>query len=375
MLKSGANKCNGRGHWLCSYCMAELSQIFQEAITTRTFPGGVVWLAHGDKLLAHEAFGSTAYASGTSTMVACDTIYDIASLTKLFTTTAFLIAAHAAQVDVQTPVYNFFPAFKTTAKSAITLRHLMQHSSGIEIAIQNLVDVPVEQWSERIASAPLRAAPGTGVLYSCSNYFLLGRVVEILSGQRLDVFIEEQLLRPLGTKRTGYRPLQKFKQRQIAPTEVEGVDEDLMPQPWHGVVHDEAARAVEAAGGACGNAGLFSTAADLSRFAQLWLNGGAFNGRQIIAEADVRRALTDIFDDGSARRGLGWQLDAEFYMSNAAPRHSAGHAGFTGPTLWLNPQTRHVAIVLNNRVYPTRHGPNRMPYHRRIAQWLLCQTT
>jgi CubicO group peptidase (beta-lactamase class C family) len=137
------------------------------------------------------------------------------------------------------------------------------------------------------------------------------------------------------------------------------------------MVHDEAARAWSTATGtACGNAGLFSTAADLARFAQLWLDEGSCNGRQILAPEDVRSTFNDVMQEGSHGRGWCWQIDAAFYMSHVAPRGSAGHTGFTGPTFFLNPTTRDVAIILENRVCPTRHGPNRMPYHQRIAQWL-----
>jgi len=355
--------------------MRNLSMIFERAIEQRTFPGGVVWLAQGDRVAAHAAFGTTAYEAEFSRPVVRETVYDIASLTKLFTTTAFLIAARSEGVDYGSPIARFFPVLASPDKSEITLRHLMQHNSGIEIAIQNLIDVPVDDWLHRIAAVPLHAVPGERVLYSCTNYFLLGRIVEQLSGQPLDQFIQSQLLRPLGMTGTFFHPLEELDREEIAPTEVETENVGEEAAPWQGIVHDEAARAVERSGGACGNAGLFSTATDLSKFAQLWLDGGAINGNQIVAEADIQRALTDVVDDGTAQRGLGWQIGARFYTSHLAPAGSAGHAGFTGPTFWLNPRTRHVAIVLNNRVYPTRNGLDRMPYHRRIAEWLMRGTS
>jgi CubicO group peptidase (beta-lactamase class C family) len=343
-----------------------LNAILQEAIGARAFPGAVVWLAHGDRVAAHMAAGSTAYDAAFSRPVTCDTVYDIASLTKLFTATAFIIAAHETKTAVDTPVSALLPEFEVPDKCDITLHQLLNHTSGIELAVQALVEIPVHEWVTRIAQVPLKSAPGTGVLYSCTNYFLLSHVIEALSGQRLNRFIESTVLQPLGMEWTSFTPLTRWNRDSIAPTEVDSAT----GKPWHGIVHDEAARAVAAEGGCCGNAGLFSTAADLARFARLWLQEGACGTRQLLPPAIVRQALQDTVDAGTHRRGWCWQLDAAFFMSDDAPPGSAGHTGFTGPTLLLNPTTWHVAIVLNNRVYPTRHGPDRMVYHRRLAAWL-----
>ncbi|HVF11028.1 MAG TPA: serine hydrolase domain-containing protein [Abditibacteriaceae bacterium] len=347
---------------------AELADILEAAVTARAFPGGVVWLARGAEVLAHEAHGATAYAGACAQPVTRATLYDIASLTKLFTATALLVAARAAGVAMCESLARFLPEYSVPDKSAITLRHLLNHSSGIAIAVQSLVDVPAQEWLNRIAAAPLRTPIGSEVHYSCTNYFLLARVVEALSGQLLHRFIEAQILEPLDMARTTFWPLQKFDRGEIAPTEIKAATGEY----WHGVVHDEAARAWSTATAtACGNSGLFSTAGDLARFAQLWLDAGACGQRQILAAQDVRSAFNDVVREENHGRGWCWQIDAAFYMSHAAPRGSAGHTGFTGPTLFLNPTTRHVAIILENRVCPTRHGPNRMGYHRRIAEWLL----
>ena len=365
----------------------ELVEIFDEAIAARAFSGGVVWLANGSGGVAHEAFGTKSYAdapgSAWAGRVRRDTIYDIASLSKLFTLTAFLIATRANGVKVETPVANFLPSFHVADKSAITLRQLLNHSSGIGIAIQSFtrmptIDdaaiiahqgmVPAEQWVERIATAPLKTSPGTNVLYSCTNYFLLARITELLSGQRLDKFMRREIFQPLGMTRSTFTPLADFPATAIAPTEIYAASNT----PWHGIVHDEAARTwQQETGGACGNAGVFATAADLASFAQLWLHEGTAQGRQILHPADVHSALYDTVPEEDIHRAWGWQIDAWGYMSKAAPPHSAGHTGFTGPTLWLNPRTKHLCIVLENRVYPTRHGPNRMEYHRRMAEWLM----
>ncbi len=387
-----------------------VARVFDEAGAERAFPGGVVWLAHGERLLMHRAFGSTAYEGEVSRPVATDTIYDIASLSKLFTATAVLIAAREAGVDLEEPVARFLPDFRSTQQRTIehiTVRQLLDHSGGIEIAIQSFTPrptiesaaarlhqgiVPVEGWVERIAQAPLSAPPGEKVLYSCTNYFLLGRLVETWSQTALDRYTEERLIAPLGMTRTGFRPPCRFAREEIAPAEIDAATGHL----WHGVVHDEAARAWEAAhgernlkdpaqngggagedgsrgGGACGNAGVFSTASDLARFARLWLDEGACGGRQIIAAEDVRRALTPSIRADGYDQALGWWLNVSSWMSLSAPSGTAGHTGFTGPTMFISPGTRHVCIVLENRVHPTRNGPPRLRFHRHIAEWLFEQ--
>jgi CubicO group peptidase (beta-lactamase class C family) len=258
---------------LCPALRPTPCQVFDAAIETRTFPGGAVWLSHGDYVWAHESFGTTAYEAEYSKPVTKQTLYDIASLSKLFTATVVLIAAREAAILIDAPLARFLPTFNSSDKATITIRQLLDHSSGIEIAVQALIATPTATWISQVAQAPLHAAPGGRVLYSCTNYFLLARLVELWTGQALDGFIHERLLDPLNMKRTCFRPLEHFAVDEIAPTELIGETE----QPWHGVVHDEAARTWEQENGtACGNAGLFSVAEDMAKFARLWLDEGAY---------------------------------------------------------------------------------------------------
>jgi CubicO group peptidase (beta-lactamase class C family) len=343
-------------------------QVFDAAVQARVFPGGITWLSRDEQLLAHEAFGTTAYEAEYSKPVTTQTLYDIASLSKLFTATATLIASRDEAISIDAPLARFLPDFGCIDKSGITIRQLLDHSSGIEIAVQALITTPTTTWISQTAQAPLHAAPGERVLYSCTNYFLLARLVEMWTGQALDDFICQRLLEPLNMNRTCFRPLEQVAAAEIAPTEL--IDET--ERPWHGVVHDEAARTWEEENGtACGNAGMFSVAADLAKFARLWLDEGTVGRNQIIAVEDVRCALSETVPSQTYDQGLGWNLNVESWMSSLAPRGSAGHTGFTGPTMFIAPQTRHTCIILNNRVYPTRNGPNRTVFHRQIAEWLL----
>jgi CubicO group peptidase (beta-lactamase class C family) len=348
----------------------ELRAVVDDAITHRIFPGAVVYLSRGESVFAHEAFGTTACDAEYSRPVTTRTLYDLASLTKLFTATAFLIASREAAVDARTPLHQFFPQFQRTDKSGISLRHLLMHSSGIRIAIQDLTEYSPEEWIARIAAAPLDARPGRKVLYSCTNYFLLARVIETLCGVPLDEFIAARVLAPLGARRLTFNQLQHFAPDEIAPTEVDVKTGRL----FHGDVHDEAARAWQEYSGhaSCGNAGLFANAEGIAQFACLWCNDGVINGQPVHQPSEIADALGDTLPDDAqgTRRGWSWQLDAKFSMSEKAPPGSIGHSGFTGPTLWLNRATGDICAILNNRVYPTRHRPERFPVHRRIARWL-----
>jgi serine-type D-Ala-D-Ala carboxypeptidase len=341
-----------------------LQSIFEEAASRHVFPGGVVFCARGENITAHEAFGTTAYDDALSRPVATETIYDLASVSKMWTLTAFLIAKREANVKENAPLSHFWPEFDRDDKREITLRHLMMHSAGFHLHIQRIVGTPGETWLRQIAEAPLEAAPGVKVNYTCTAYFLLARMIETISGTPLHEFIEEALLKPLQLPRTTTQPLSRFSRRDIAPTEMKGDG-----TPWHGVVHDEAARQwFEETGGFCGNAGLFSTAHDLARFCRTWLN----DGEGILHSDDVKNAFSDTQlenAEGDVYRGWGWQLHNATFMTKDAPNGTAGHMGFTGPTFFLNPHTLDVVIVLNNRVHPTRNGPARFVYHRRIAAW------
>jgi CubicO group peptidase (beta-lactamase class C family) len=359
----------------------QVTTIIAEARAARAFPGAQVWLSRGQTPLLNEAFGAYTYETNSPT-VTTETLYDIASVTKTFTLAVFLIAAREAKISSESRVAQFLPEFDTNDKRDISLRHLLNHTSGIGFAIQSLVPavkeitadekthlaierenaIPCDQWIARIAEAPLHHAIGDQVLYSCTNYFLLARLIEQWSAKPLDDFLTERLLKPLQMQQTTISPPE-----EVAPTEMVG------DWAWRGVVHDEAARQWwYQTGGLCGNAGLFSTAGDLARFGQLWLQEGIWENQQILNAEDVQLTWQDwVQENETTRRGWCWQIDAQYFMSEDAPPNSAGHTGFTGPSFWFHPPTQQLCIVLNNRVYPTRDGPIRMPFHRRIAQ-LLC---
>jgi CubicO group peptidase (beta-lactamase class C family) len=250
------------------------------------------------------------------------------------------------------------------------VRHLLLHNSGIEIAIQSLIAKNCIDWISLITEAPLHAPPGQTVRYSCTNFFLLARILELWTNTNADQWISANILEPLQMTRSSYWPQKYFSLEEIAPTEINPQTQ----KPWHGVAHDEAARDwQQQTSSTCGNSGLFSTVEDLAKFVKLWQNKGTLAGKKYFSAELANEALQPAAKEGElAWRGLGWQIDARFFMGHKAPTGSAGHTGFTGPTLFFTPQNQCV-IILENRVYPTRNGPERMMYHRRIAQALLTQ--
>ncbi len=358
-----------------------ITALLDEAISARIFPGVVVQWQHGARHL-QIARGHLRYENALP--VEPTTIYDLASLSKLWTLAAWLLVARDHKISASQTVGEFLPAFQSSEKSTVQIAHLLDHSSGIECAIQSFVPLDEndetnarnalkgrcgEDWIQQLAEAPLLSAPGSEVLYSCSNYFLLARVLAKIIGGNLEQFIVRRLMEPLynadESVRTTFAP-GKYLPGEIAPTETQSNGETFC-----GKIHDEAARFYTATDeDFCGNAGVFADTEGVMRFARLWLNDGAHENRQIFYPQDIAACFEDLRLENAetgARRGWCWQIDSPLYMTENAPRGSIGHLGFTGPSLWLHRETQRVCVVLNNRVHPTRDGPNRFPLLRQIS--------
>ena len=330
------------------------SALLRDAIAHGVFPGATALCARGDTVYFHGAQGQLGIAPPFDKPANLATIYDLASLTKIYVLGAALRCLRAHDIALATPLAALLPGFCKT----ISLAHLMSHSSGLELHLQTLKDEPVEQWLPTIAATPpasaLALAPGERVNYLCTNYFLLGRALATIEGAPLESIVENYLLKPAGL-RASFAPADL---NNVAPTEADG-----QGGFWCGAVHDEAARAFREQTGDCaGNAGLFADAADVARFGQLWWS-------DFFHPDDVAAVGAHTLPEESGARGLGFQIDKPFYMSEFAPRNSWGHLGFTGPSLVIHRASRSVVVLLNNRVHPTRDGPNRMKWHRDLAAW------
>ena len=326
------------------------SALLRDALEKGIFPGATAFCARGKTVWFQGAAGNLGSAPLFNKNANAATIYDLASLTKIYVLAAALQCLRAHNIAIETPLSAFLPGFPAD----ITLAHLMSHCSGLELHLQTLHALSTEQWLPRIAATAPVSAPGHSVNYLCTNYFLLGRALVAIEGAPLETLVEKYLLAPAGL-RADFAPTDLDN---VAPTETDG-----RGSYWRGIVHDEAARAFREQTGDCaGNAGLFSDAADVAKFGQLWWS-------DFFHPADVAAVGARPLPEESGARGRGFQIDKPFYMGENAPPQTWGHLGFTGPSLVLNRASQSVIVLLNNRVHPTRNGPNRMPWHRELADW------
>jgi uncharacterized protein YbbC (DUF1343 family)/CubicO group peptidase (beta-lactamase class C family) len=339
---------------------APIAALVQAAIGRRDLPGAVVLIGRGDEIVYHQAFGDRAVQPAREPMTE-DTIFDIASLTKVVaTTTSVMQLVEQGRVRLGDPVAAFIPEFGKYGKGAITIRHLMTHTSGLRPDLELSVEFSGADEAIRRASEEVPVAPaGERFIYSDINYFLLGEIVGRVSGERLDRYASAHVFGPLGMTDTMFLPPASLKAR-IAPTE------RCDPLAWpcarpdapflRGVVHDPTSRRM---GGVAGHAGVFSTAADLSKFCRMLLNGGVLNGVRILSAAAVAKMTAPATPPGMPDvRGLGWDIDS-IYSANRGelfPPGSYGHTGFTGTSLWLDPSSRSYVVFLSNRVHPDGKG-------------------
>jgi CubicO group peptidase (beta-lactamase class C family) len=341
----------------------KIDRIVEGAIARRVFPGAVVLIARDGEIRHYAAYGSTMYDAPGSRPIADDTIYDIASLTKVFTATAALRLLEDGQLDLHAPAARYLPAL---GASEISVIHLLTHTSGLDIRLSPLREAGRDGVLAAVYAAPPVRPPGTAVAYTNVNSLLLGEIVARLRGEPLEAALRTLVIAPLGLPNTLFRPPPALLPR-IAPTEI---DEDWRGGLVHGSVHDESAHAL---GGVAGHAGLFSTAADLHVFCRMWLDAivdwrlqiGDFQAQSAISNLQsamflrsetARLAVTNHTAGLNIACGLGWMIDRPNFMGHA-PAGTFGHTGFTGPALVVVPQERLIVVVLSNRVYPRRRPP------------------
>ena len=324
-----------------------------------------------DAVLYHRAFGNRAVEPSVEPMTE-DTIFDLASLTKVVaTTTSVMKLIEEGRMRLNDPVSQFVPEFGKYGKSGITIRHLLTHTSGLRPDLELEVEFRgADEAIRRAVEEVPTAAPGERFVYSDINFFLLGDIVRRVSGQRLDAYAQAQIFEPLAMKETRFLPPESWRPR-IAPTEpcrelewpcsatpasATSPKRDAGAAFLRGIVHDPTARRMD---GVAGHAGLFSTAADLSRFCRMLLGGGRLGTSRVLsAAAVVRMTSPSTPPEMRAVRGLGWDIDSS-YSSNRGeffPIGSYGHTGFTGTSLWLDPATKSYVIFLSNRVHPDGKG-------------------
>jgi beta-N-acetylhexosaminidase len=336
--------------------LAEADAVVDTAIGARAFPGAVLAVGREGALVQLRPAGRLSYEPGAAEVKA-DTLYDLASLTKVvLTTTMAMILVDEGKLDLDKPVSAFIPAFRGGAKDKVTVAQLLTHSSGLDwwlplYAGPTAHDAVVQ----RIATSELKYEPGSKSVYSDLGVILLGEILERVAGEPLPSFAQRRILGPLGMKDTQFRPPRELLPR-IAPTE--RYPEEPRDNPRHGKlaygeVHDENAFAL---GGVAPHAGLFGTAPDLARFAQMLLNGGVFEHQRIVSRATLDR-FTRRAGIPSSTRALGWDTPGDNNSAGSlmSPR-AFGHTGFTGTSMWMDPEQKLFVILLTNRVNPTREN-------------------
>ncbi len=337
----------------------------QAFINDRQLPGAALWIERLDQGAYHRAYGQRA-VEPTPEVLDETTVFDAASLTKpVVTATLVQWLRERGQLDIDAPLQRYLPDCDGPDKAGITLRQLLTHSSGLPASLpgNGAGDWAGPAAAERIAcSLPLTAAPGTRFRYSDVNFILLGRVIERVSGQPLAQLARQAVFQPLGMQDSGYLPLQRLPPGRIAPTERLSDGRVL-----RGEVHDPTARKM---GGVAGHAGLFTTTADLARFARMLLRGGlADDGRRLLSAESIAQLTTVQSPSGiPEQRSLGWDLTSPYARPRGTlyPVTSFGHTGFTGCAFWLDPASRSFYVLLSNRVHP-QAGTNVLPLYGELG--------
>jgi beta-N-acetylhexosaminidase len=343
--------------WSADKQLQPAYQVLEKAIANKAFPGATLAVGYQGKVAIH-AFGKLSY-DAKAPAVAEQTIYDIASLTKVVATTT--LAAKLVEgdfpvtLDLDAKIARYLPEWGANPnqkewRERVTVRHLLTHTSGLP---------PFkEYWRTskgktdtllRIFAEPLDYEPGTKEVYSDLGIILMAEIIERLTGRTLDDLAQEYIFDPLKMSTTMFRPAKKLWP-QIAPTEV---DNNLRHRLLQGEVHDENAFVI---GGVSGHAGLFSTAPDLAAFCQMMLNGGSYAHQRILRRATVMQFTAPQQLSGGTRT-LGWSVPTEGGTSgHFFSAHSFGHTGFTGTSIWIDPEQQLFVVLLTNRVNPTREN-------------------
>jgi CubicO group peptidase (beta-lactamase class C family) len=340
---------------------ARLDSIVRIGLEQGAAPGAALAVARYGRLVHLKGYGTTDYAPG-APAVDATTIYDLASLTKVVaTTTAAMILEEEGKLDLSRTVSSYLPEFNAPDKAAITVRMLLTHRGGLEAF------APLwKEWHGRaeyltqINARPLANPPNTKVVYSDWDFILMGMIVERITGTSLDAFTAERVFGPLGMTSTRFTPdtTDKALMQRITYTAL-----DTLRGQLHGTVHDPNAWAL---GGVSGHAGLFSSARDLAVFVQMLMNGGTYAGVRIVKPTTVAR-WTSSQDLGSSR-ALGWDTPSSVSSAGRffSPR-SFGHTGYTGTSIWVDPERGLFVVLLTNRVNSRGEATRHTQLRRDVA--------
>ncbi len=347
---------DAKKHPVAAAHLVAVDAVIEQAIHENQIPGAVLLVGHDGRVIYRKAYGSRALESRREPMT-IDTIFDLASLTKVVVTTpAVMQLVERGKVRLNDPVAKYLPEFAQNGKEDITVRQLLTHYSGLEPDLDLKTPWEGKETAYKMSFAEtLDEPPGSKFTYSDINFIVLGALVERVSGESLDAYATQHIFAPLKMMHTRFLPPTAWRAK-IAPTQYDENDHML-----RGEVHDPTARRM---GGVAGHAGLFSTGDDLAKFAQALLNGGG----TILSSLSVEK-MTRPEQPPSAPvlRGFGWDIDSPFSSNRGdlLPVGSYGHTGFTGTSLWIDPTTKSFIILLTNAVHP--RGGNAIGLRSKVA--------
>lgn len=304
-----------------------------------------------------------------------DSVFDLASITKVYTAILVLQQVDAGRVNLAAPVVDYLPGFTGAGKAGVTVSMLLAHTGGLPVGAGATGQATDAARRAAVLATPLTAGakPGTTFRYSSVGLMVLAQLVEKVTGLTLDEALRRGITEPLGLKETGFQPTRWLSPADQAARLV-ATDARSSRGLLRGVVHDDVANRF---GGVAGHAGIFSTAADLAVIGQLLLDGGQYRGKRILTEATVRTALTNVNHGKpaidadrpgrSADHGLGFELDQPWFMGKLASPQTFGHTGFTGTSLVVDPSRRMVLVLLTNRAHPNWSWANPDPMRAAAA--------
>ena len=338
------------------------------------YGGAVTLLGHDGKIVSRTATGmALKYADGNGTELPADqqipmrtdTIFDMASVSKLFTSIVVMQLVEKGKVGLDTPIASYVPEFAENGKEAITVRQALTHTTGLPawLPLWSAQPDPASRMHMALTATPTSPV-GTKYLYSDLNLIALGELAHRMTGKTLDKLVADGITKPLQMRDTGYNPDVRKKPR-IAATEYQTSPPRGMV--W-GSVHDENAWSL---GGVAGHAGVSSTADDLAILAQTFVNGGSYRGARILKESSVTAMITNFNQAFPGNdHGLGFELNQRWYMNGLSGPRTAGHTGYTGTSIVIDFDSRSFAILLTNRVHPSRNWGSNNPARRAVVQGL-----
>lgn len=335
-----------------------LVAVLRTALADSAFPGAYAVVGDSRGVLAESGIGHLDWKP--SPRPGRHTLWDLASLTKVVgTTTALAQLVEQRRVDLDAPVQRYVPGWTGPGKELVTVRHLLTHTSGLPAfkPYDQQTHDP-DSLAALLFATPLERSPGDSMVYSDIGAFMMGQVVERVTHERLDRYLRSHVFAPLRMRETMFNP-PRSEWRRVAPTEIDSTRGGLV----RGKVHDERAYYL---GGVAAHAGLFSSAADLTRFATMLLHHGTLNGARVLRPETLAR-FTAYADSLHGNRALGWQKPPASWAGDFMSRHAFGHTGFTGTSIAVDPDLDLYIILLSNRVNPTRNNPRIVAVRERLA--------